>query len=283
MRTIKLVLEYDGSGFAGWQAQSDMRTVQGELTRAVERMVNHAVEVAGAGRTDRGVHAAGQAASFSTASTIPPRGFLAGLNRYLPRDVAVVGVEEASADFHARRSAIGKHYRYSFLLSATRSALAGRWTSLVRGALDVEAMRRAGRLLEGEHDFAAFATRSRDRPASTVKTLHLVGAIERAPFVFVDVVGSGFLYNMVRTIAGTLLDVGRGKRRAGEIEEILRSRDRRRAGPTAEARGLCLREVFYDRTRLEAAVAGLLAGGSGSGDVGVSGRPGMTIDSHPGF
>ncbi len=253
-RVVQLVVEYDGSGFAGWQSQPEERTVQGELQRAVETMVRHPVEVSGAGRTDRGVHATGQSATFETTTAIPASSFASGLNRYLPPDVAVISASERPEGFHARFSAVGKHYRYLVRVARTRRVFIERRACRVPPPIDVGAMREAATALVGEHDFAAFATRSKDAPETTVRTVHAVTVRERPPLVVIDVVGRGFLYTMVRTIAGTLLEVGRGRRAASDVAAVLASRDRRRAGPTGEARGLCLCAVFYDQTELDEAV-----------------------------
>lgn len=253
-RTIKLTLQYDGARFCGWQSQRDARTVQGELAGAVERMVRRPIELVGAARTDSGVHAIGQVASFATTSSIPCRNFVSGLNRYLPRDVAVTQAEDVEVDFSARFSALGKWYRYSFFTSNSRDVFADRYAWRVAQTLDLEAMRTAASGLVGEHDFVAFATRSKSPPATTVRSVHAVEVSASARFFFVDVIGRGFLYNMVRIMAGTLYEVGRGKRSADSLGAALASCDRRQAGTTAEPQGLCLREVFYDQERLQAAI-----------------------------
>ena len=253
-RTIKLTLQYDGVAFCGWQSQRDTRTVQGELAGAVETMVRRPVDLVGAARTDAGVHATGQVASFATTSSIPSRNFVSGLNRYLPSDVAVTQAEEVEVGFSARFSALGKWYRYSYFRGDTRDVFADRYAERVSRTLNVEAMRAAAPALVGEHDFAAFAARSKSPPATTVRSVYAVEVSESAPFLFVDVIGRGFLYNMVRIMAGTLVEVGRGKRSAHSIDGVLASRDRRQAGTTAEPQGLCLLDVFYDEARLQAAL-----------------------------
>jgi tRNA pseudouridine38-40 synthase len=249
LRNIKLTVEYDGSAYAGWQLQKDCLTVQGELKRAIEQIVQQTVEVQGASRTDRGVHALGQTANFHTDRDIPTRNLQLAINKYLPADIAVARIEEVGDDFDSRFSAVGKHYRYTFFLSATRSAFHARWTCRCPEELDVAAMRCAAGHLVGEKDFAPFRNRSKQEPQSTVRTVHAVKVAECAPFVTVDVVGTGFLYNMVRVIAGTLLEVGVNKLAAESIPGIFETADRRAAGPTAEAQGLCLVEVFYEEAR----------------------------------
>lgn len=249
-RNIKLTVEYDGSAYAGWQEQRDCPTVQGELRRAVEQVVRHPVELQGASRTDRGVHALGQIANFQTERDIPARNLRLAINTHLPDDIVVVSGDEVDTAFDSRFSAVGKHYRYTFFCSPTRSAFHARWTSRCADELDVSAMRRAGRHLVGENDFAPFRNRSKQEPPNTIRTVYAVEVSEEARFVFIDVVGKSFLYNMVRVIAGTLLDVGVGKLEPDAVLRVFQSGERNAAGPTAEAQGLCLHEVFYDEARL---------------------------------
>jgi tRNA pseudouridine38-40 synthase len=252
------VVEYDGTEFAGWQSQRrGPRTVEAVLAAALERLVRHPVVLYGAGRTDRGVHALGQTASFRTSTGIADARVFHGVNSYLPRDLRVRSVDTVPEGFHARHSALGKLYRYTFDRSPIRGAFSHRWACRVAQPLDLEAMRQAARFLIGEHDFASFATRSKGASATTVRTLHAIRIREGGAFVWIDVVGRSFLYNMVRTIAGTLAEVGRGRRRAPWVLDVLQGRDRRLAGPTAEPQGLCLIEVYYDKERLVAAAAPL--------------------------
>lgn len=251
LRTLRLTLEYAGARFAGWQIQPDARTVQGELERALAELLREPVRVVGASRTDAGVHATGQVASFQTPSPLPCEKLLAGLNALLPEDAAVSRVEEAPEGFHARFSALGKHYRYRLLSRPARSPLHRGDAWHLPRALDLEAMRQAGALLVGRHDFRAFVSRP-DGDGDCVRTLTRVDVSE-APLevpgggrlVLVDVVGESFLYKMVRTIVGTLAQVGRGTRPAGDLRALLASGDRRRAGPTAPAHGLTLVRVAY--------------------------------------
>ena len=250
-RNLKLVIQYDGGRYAGWQRQPDYGpTVQGVLEEATEKIVRHPVQVQGAGRTDRGVHARGQAANFATSREIPSRNLLLAINTHLPSDIAVRELKDAPESFNARFDAVGKHYRYTIFRGAIRDAFVGRWSARYSGPLKVEAMREAGARLEGCFDFASFATRSNSPPSTTERTVYRVNVRERGPFLSIDVVGRSFLYNMVRSMAGTLLEVGRGKRAAKEIASVLEAKDRGAAGPTAEAQGLCLIEVFYDENSL---------------------------------
>ncbi len=245
MPKLRLVLEYDGTDFAGWQAQVGRRTVQGALEAAIERVTGARVRVVGAGRTDAGVHAEGQVASVGLATRLAPAELQRALNAVLPRDVAVVRLASAPEGFHARRDAASKLYRYTVWNGRSPSPLRTRRAHWVRAELDLEAMRRAARALEGRHDFAAFqATGS--QVGTTVRTLARLewrGRVGRE--LRLEVEGSGFLRHMVRTLAGTLLEVGRGRRRATSMRALLRARDRSRAGPTAPARGLTLVRVRY--------------------------------------
>jgi tRNA pseudouridine38-40 synthase len=243
-RNVKLVLAYDGSGFAGWQRQANARTVQGVLEETIARVTGERVTVNGAGRTDAGVHACGQVANFRTTSRLSADHLQRALNALLPPSVAVVQAEEVPAEFHARFGAVGKHYRYTLSLGPVRPVFDRERVLHVRAHLSLPAMRRAARPLVGEHDFAAF-TKQADEAKSTVRHIDDVHIRRNGSRVLVDITGSGFLYGMVRAIVGTLLEVGRGKLTPAALADILASCDRRRAGPTAPAHGLCLMSVRY--------------------------------------
>ncbi len=274
-RTLRLTLEYDGARFAGWQVQPDARTVQGELERALAELLRAPVRVAGASRTDAGVHALGQVASFETRATVTPERLQAGLNALLPDDVAVVAVDEAPPGFHARFWATGKHYRYRLLLGRARRPLEAQAAWHVPWALDLAAMQAAGARLVGTHDFASFASRP-DGDRDCTRTLFAVD-VSRAPtpaaegaraapdVVHVDVRGDGFLYKMVRTIVGTLCQVGRGRLAPEGMDAVLAARRRRAAGPTAPAHGLFLVRVEHDVARDAALAARFLEGVAGEG------------------
>lgn len=253
MPTLRFVIEYDGTDFAGWQAQAPgARTVQGALEAALLRVTGCATRVAGAGRTDAGVHAEGQLASCRIETRLDAATLARALNAVLPPDLAVRSAEEAPAQFHARRAARGKLYRYRVWNGPVRSPLRERTHAFVRAPLDLGAMRRGAAPLVGRHDFASFETRGRESgragdagPAgSTVRTLFRVevGGTSGAE-VFLDFEGDGFLRYMVRSLAGTLLEVGRGVRPEADLARVLAARDRREAGPTAPARGLVLVRV----------------------------------------
>jgi tRNA pseudouridine38-40 synthase len=251
VRTFKLTVAYDGTEFHGWQRQPGLRTVQRELEQALERLpLEHRSAVAGAGRTDAGVHARGQVASFSARTTLPVRAFVPAINRHLPEDVRIESAEECGAEFHARHSAIARRYEYRLL--SREDVMWRRFAWFPRATPACDALERAVSVLAGEHDFSAFqATGS--SPAEPVCRLVRVGwgAWERG--VKLDIIADHFLYHMVRNIVGTALAAGASRDPAGTMREILRSRDRTRAGVTAPACGLSLEQVFYSgETRRDA-------------------------------
>jgi len=247
--TYRLVLEYDGAAFAGWQRQAHGEpTVQGAVVEAVERVTGERVAVTGSGRTDAGVHAEAQVASLTLAAAWPADRLLRALNGVLPRAVAVRALDEAAPAFDALRDATGKRYRYRIWNGAARSPLrAARWAHVPR-PLDVSAMRAAAERLVGEHDFRSFqATGS--SVTTTVRTLHcLTVAGEPGGEIEIVVAGSGFLRHMVRNLAGTLIEVGLGRRDPASMPALLGARDRSEAGPTAPAQGLTLEHVEYAPT-----------------------------------
>ena len=258
MRNIKLTVEYDGTDFKGSQLQiPGQRTVQGELERALAQLTGlntgERVRVNLAGRTDTGVHAAGQVANFLTDSRLPVETFRRGLNALLPFDVAVTASAEADEDFHARFSAKARRYRYQVLHRSTRSPLHRRFAHHVSGELDLEKMREAATKLPGEHDFASFAGagwgvpgQDNDGPGTVRRVLKAnIETVEASDLLVLELEANAFLPHMVRNIVGTLLLVGKGEISPTRFEEILAACDRRCAGPTAPACGLSLVEVSY--------------------------------------
>jgi tRNA pseudouridine38-40 synthase len=245
MRNMRLLLEYDGADFAGWQLQVGQRSVEGEVRRAIEEVTGETPRLYAAGRTDAGAHAEGQVANFHYAGRLAPMRLRAALNARLPADVAVLAVDEAPDDFHARYSARWRRYRYRYLERAARPALdRGRCWHLV-GPLDVAAMDAAAGALVGPHDWTTFC--SAPEPANDrVRTIREAGVARRGRFVELDLTGEGFLRGLVRGIAGALAEVGRGRQPAPWVGEILAARDRRLAPKTAPAGGLTLVEVLYD-------------------------------------
>ena len=258
MPTYLLTIAYDGARFHGWQRQLGVRTVQEELEKACAAIDLPGTHVEGAGRTDTGVHAFGQCAHIRIDREFPPAKLQLALNSNLPEDVAVQKVIEAPEGFHARFYAGGKRYLYRVVCSPVKPAVGRPYFHWSRRAVDLDAMRRAMQCLRGEHDFASFATNpGYARSRGTVRTLqHLHLVRRRDGFDFV-VQGSGFLYNMVRNIAGTLLDVGRGRLEPGAVARALASGQRTDAGPTAPAEGLYLLRVLYDEPLFPGRDAGL--------------------------
>lgn len=244
-RTWKLSLAYDGTDFAGWQVQPGKATIQGCLERALGRLDDGRVAVAGSGRTDAGVHALGQVASCSVRHPIPGDGLLKALNRLLPPSIRVTEVVEVPVGFHARHSACAKTYEYRLHRAAICPPFEARYTYWQPYPLDEAAMCEAAARLDGERDFRSFASESGNMPESTVRTVFSSVLERQGDLLVYRVRGSGFLYRMVRNFVGTLLEVGRGRVAATDVEHILAARDRRCAGSTAPACGLFLTSVEY--------------------------------------
>jgi tRNA pseudouridine38-40 synthase len=244
VRRLRLIVEYDSTDYCGWQRQDGLPTIQAELEAAVQRITGEASAVCGAGRTDSGVHALGQAAHLDTRSAISARSLHLGLNSGLPRAISVRSVEDAPPAFDARRSASGKLYRYAIWNDVVRSGFRDRHTWHVREPLDVPRMAAAAAHLVGRHDFAAFRAADCDR-ATTVRTLRRL-AVERADeLVTLEVEGDAFLKHMVRILAGTLTAVGAGRLAPDAIPAIRDGGARDRGAVTAPAKGLCLVRVDY--------------------------------------
>ena len=241
---IKVVLEYDGSGFVGWQQQAQGRTVEAELKRALRAVTGQDLKVYAAGRTDAGAHAEGQVVSFQTDGRISPHRLVAALNARLPADVAVLSAEEVPDEFHARYSARWRRYRYRYLDRPSRPALERGRCWHVRGALDVDAMSAAVKALTGKHDWTSYCSAS-EPPDSRVREMRSARVVRRRDVVELELVAEGFLRGLARSIAGALAEVGRGRRPPEWVGEVLEARDRRQAARTAPAGGLTLMEVIY--------------------------------------
>jgi tRNA pseudouridine38-40 synthase len=251
MRNLKLILAYDGTDFAGWQVQPDALTVQGTLASAIGRITGEKVLPQASGRTDAGVHALAQVVTFVTESSVPTANFVKALNDILPASVRVLEVEEAAPDFHARHSARAKTYRYRIYREGICPPFLARYVWHYPFPLDEDAMIRASREVEGEHDFTSFAAVDPERghegfPVSNVRTI-VSSNWERQGDEFVYTVkGSGFLHHMVRNLVGTFILVGKGTLKAEDVSRILEARNRSAAGATAPASGLYLVDVNYD-------------------------------------
>jgi tRNA pseudouridine38-40 synthase len=245
MRNFKIVVSYDGTDFHGWQVQPGLRTVQATLEEALAALTSQSIRINASGRTDTGVHAVGQVVNFRCDTRLEPEVFLRGLNANLPEDVVVKEAAEAPAAFDANRDARRKLYRYVIHDGSVPDLFMRKYCHHSRYRLDAPAMARAADVLRGKHDFACFETEWPNRASSVRTVIHL--ALNRmGDWIWLDVEADGFLYNMVRAIAGTLIDVGRGYWPESQVAEILESRDRKRAGPTAPACGLFLMRVRYD-------------------------------------
>jgi tRNA pseudouridine38-40 synthase len=241
---IKVVLEYDGGGFAGWQQQAKGRTVEAELKRALRSITGQDLKVYAAGRTDAGAHAEGQVVSFLTDGRISPHRLVAALNAKLPADVAVLSAEEVPDTFHARYSARWRRYRYRYLDRPSRPALERGRCWHVRGSLDAEAMSQAAKALVGKHDWTSYCSAS-EPPDARVREMRSARVQRRGDVIELELVAEGFLRGLARGIAGALVEVGRGRRPPEWLGEVLDARDRRRSARTAPAGGLTLVEVIY--------------------------------------
>lgn len=244
MRNIRMTVAYVGTHYAGWQVQPDRATIQGVLEERLSLLLQEPVRIAGAGRTDAGAHARRQVANFKTSSRIPLNGLRRGLNTKLPTDIRVVLTEEVDIDFHARADARAKEYRYRMARGEFVSPFDAPFVTAIRGDIDPQIMRKAAAQFIGSHDFESLCPAD-CRLESKRRTIDRSDVIEDGLFLEYRVRGNGFLRHMVRTMVGTLIDIGQGRRPPGSIEGILASRDRGAAGPCAPARGLVLERVFY--------------------------------------
>lgn len=245
MRNIQLLIQYDGTRYNGWQSQEHTeQTIQGKLTRVLERMLGEDIELQGSGRTDAGVHAAGQTANFRTNSVTSCGEILNYLNQYLPEDIAVLIAKEVDLRFHSRLHALRKTYVYRIWNNAVPNVFERKYMYHVKEPLHVERMRQAAALLEGTHDFRSFCANKRIKK-STVRNLERIEIEKKGSELSLQFTGNGFLYHMVRILTGTLLEVGLGKREPEEMAQLLAFLDREKAGPMAPAQGLCLWNVEY--------------------------------------
>ena len=244
MINIKLTIEYDGKEFNGWQKQPNKLNIQGEIEQVIERITGEPVELNASGRTDAGVHALGQVANFKTNSNIPIEKIPLALNTYLKKSIRIQKAEEVNERFHSRLSCKQKTYRYVINNSEYGTALYRNMEYCFPQKLDVEAMKKAAKYFEGEHDFKAFKA-SGTSAKSSVRTIYKATVDKNVDKIYIELTGNGFLYNMVRIISGTLLEVGLGKIKPEEIPEIIDSKDRERAGRTLPPQGLYLLNVTY--------------------------------------
>jgi len=243
---IVLVVEYDGRNYYGFQWQADLPTIQAELEGAILRVTGESSRVIAASRTDTGVHARGQVVSFRTKSALPPRTFVRALNYYLPRDIAVKGACKVNMDFNVRRDAMSREYDYYILNGSTRSPLFEGFAYFVPGKLNIRAMNKACKFLEGERDFASFAT-ALGELRSTVRNVYEARVSKDDDLVTYRMMANSFLPHQVRNTVGLLIRVGLGKVRLEEFSQIIEAKALGMAGPTAPACGLCLTKVNYPK------------------------------------
>ena len=244
-KNYKLKISYDGSRYFGWEHQPDRETIQGKIETVLARMVDKdMVDVIGAGRTDAGVHARAMIANVHLDTPMSPEEIRDYANRYLPDDIVILEVREAADRFHARYKAVGKTYQYTCFDGPVKPVFDRKYYTPLDQELDVEAMQEAAHFLEGKHDYKSFCGNSRMKK-STVRIVDTITVRRRKGYVYLTFHGTGFLQNMVRIMSGTWIEVGLGRKRPEEVGEILEACDRKVAGPTAPAKGLCLLKVDY--------------------------------------
>ncbi len=243
-RNIRLIICYDGTRYKGWQRLNGTEnTIQGKLEQTLSRLLGESIEISGSGRTDAGAHAAGQVVNFHCESTMPCEEILSGLRRYLPEDIGIESCEETSERFHARLNCKSKTYRYRIWNSEKPCVFQRRFVYVMPEKLDVEQMRSAAQYLLGEHDFSAFCA-NKNMKKSTVRRVDSLQIPREREELVLTFTGNGFLYNMVRIMVGTLLEVGRGERKADSLPALFGAK-REEAGYLVPAQGLCLMEVSY--------------------------------------
>ena len=245
MKRVKLVVAYDGTNYHGWQVQDNGITIEEVLNRTISELVQEDIKVIGASRTDAGVHACGNVAVFDTESRIPGDKFSFALNQRLPEDIRIQESCEVDADFHPRYADTVKTYEYNILNLRFERPTKRLYAAFCYYPMDIERMNQAAAYLIGEHDFKSFCSAGA-QVQTTVRTIYAVNVTKADDMVHIRITGNGFLYNMVRIIAGTLMQVGTGLMEPEQVKEILEARDRSKAGPTAVAKGLTLVEIRYE-------------------------------------
>lgn len=245
MKRVKLVVAYDGTNYHGWQVQDNGITIEEVLNRTISELVQEDIKVIGASRTDAGVHACGNVAVFDTESRIPGDKFSFALNQRLPEDIRIQESCEVDADFHPRYADTVKTYEYNILNRRFELPSKRLYAAFCYYPMDIERMNQAAAYLVGEHDFKSFCSAGA-QVQTTVRTIYAVNVTKEDDMVHIRITGNGFLYNMVRIIAGTLMQVGTGLLEPEQVKEILEARDRSKAGPTAVAKGLTLVEIRYE-------------------------------------
>lgn len=244
MKNIKIIIQYEGTNYCGWQRQNIGRTIQGEIEKSIFLLTNEKIDLVGCSRTDAGVHALGMVANFMTESSIPPDKFKNAINSKLPEDIAITSSEEVDLEYHSRYCSKGKTYSYTIINTHEKVVLGRNYAYQFKGLLDIEEMRNACNYFIGTHDFIAFRTLG-SSAKTTMRTISDLHIIKQGETIKVYITADGFLYNMVRIIIGTLLKVGRGKIRTCDITRIIYEGKRENAGPCAPAKGLMLEKVYY--------------------------------------
>ncbi len=244
MKNIKLLLEYDGTNYVGWQKQPKGETVQRKVEDAVYRLTDKRVEVIGCSRTDSKVHAKGYVCNFKTDSNIPVEKFREALNHILPEDISVINSSQVDDDFHSRYNSKGKMYCYTILNTAVRMPICRNFSYHYKKNLNIEKMNDGAKFFIGTHDFEAFRNVG-SSVKTTTRTISKVDIVKDENYIKVYIAADGFLYNMVRIIIGTLIDVGNDKIKSEDIPKIILSKERKKAGKTCPPQGLCLIEVYY--------------------------------------
>lgn len=246
MQRLKCIITYDGTNFSGYQVQPNKRTVQSELEACLAKVhKGRAVKVFASGRTDAGVHAKGQVIHFDSSLSIPEDRWPIALNSLLPEDMAILSAKYVSSSFHARFDAKGKEYRYVLRLSSNRDPFTRNYACHYPYTLNLEAMKEGAGYLLGTHDFTSFCS-AKTEVEDRIRTIEEIEFLKDNELITLKFVGNGFLYNMVRILVGTLLEIGSGERKPEDIQKILTEKDRRAAGKTAPANGLYLWKVFYE-------------------------------------
>ncbi|MBL7158731.1 MAG: tRNA pseudouridine(38-40) synthase TruA [Candidatus Omnitrophica bacterium] len=243
---IKLTISYDGTRYSGWQIQKNARTIQAEIEKALRKILRKRIRITGAGRTDAGVHAKGQVANFHTDKKIPLKNLRSALNTYLPPEMSILRAKWVKAAFHSQFDAIEKKYRYTVFQGDADNPFLRPYYYKFSGKLDIRQMKKEARSLVGKHDFRAFqAKAASSKLKSTVRAIKSISVSKKGRFIFIDITADGFLHNMVRVIAGTLIEAGRGHMLPGSTKRILASGSRKAAGPTVPSKGLSLISIKY--------------------------------------
>lgn len=244
MRNIKLIIEYDGTNYCGWQRQNNVMTIQEKIESAIEEITGEKTQITGSSRTDAGVHARGYTGNFYTESKISVEKFTGAINSKLPRDIVILNSAEVPYEFHSRYNSTGKMYSYTIINRREAVAIGRNYIYHHKWTLDVDAMKQGALYFMGTHDFSAFKNLGSSVKTS-VRTISRLDIVKEKELIEIYIAADGFLYNMVRIIVGALIRVGEGKIKPREIKDIIESKQRSKAGKSAPANGLCLEEVFY--------------------------------------